>query len=239
MIVGSSARGSERLFSSGNERTQAIMPVWNETNVGYKLKASDKFALIVDLMNDNMKDAIVYLTLTFDWVDGHPAGWDDMKPVWFDVAQCLTSEWPAPYEKGKYTIPASIWPANFDGDVIGAAGHLHDGGQSVTLEVDGKPVCVSEASYGGSPEFVGKPMGGAHAPGGGDHAGGGFAHISKMSLCVGDTMKQKKVVKGQFWKLRAAYDYEKNGGNHHTNGKQSNVMGIAIMFVRVKNAPKL
>jgi hypothetical protein len=126
MIVGSTAKGSERLFSSGNERTHAIMPEWNENNVGYKLKTADKFALIVDLMNENQVEKIVYLTITFDTVPGNPADYDDMRPVWFDVAQCLTSEWPPPYNTGNYTVPSMIWTANFDGDIIGAAGHLHD-----------------------------------------------------------------------------------------------------------------
>lgn len=126
MIVGSTAKGSERLFSSGNERTHAIMPEWNENNVGYKLKNADKFALIVDLMNENQVEKLVYLTLTFDTIPGNPAEYDDMKPVWFDVAQCLTSEWPPPYNTGNYTVPSSIWTANFEGDIIGAAGHLHD-----------------------------------------------------------------------------------------------------------------
>lgn len=122
MIVGSTAKGSERLFSSGNERTHAIMPEWNMENVGYKLKAADKFALIVDLMNENPVDKIVYLTMTFDTVPGNPPEYDDMKPVWFDVAQCLTSEWPPPYNTGNFTVPSMIWTANFDGDIIGAAG---------------------------------------------------------------------------------------------------------------------
>jgi hypothetical protein len=59
-------------------------------------------------------------------------------------------------------------------------------------------------------------------------------HISKMSLCTNDKFADKKLVKGQKWKLRAEYDYNKNKGNRHGDGKQANVMGIAIMFVRVK-----
>jgi hypothetical protein len=224
MIVGSSPQGSERLFSSGNERTKAIMPHWNHTNVGYKLKTTDRFALIVDLMNELMEDKVVYLTITYDFVPGHPADYDDMKPVWFDVAQCLTSEWPAPYDTGRYTIPSTFWQPDFEGDVMAVAGHLHDGGERVLLEVDGKLACNSEASYGGSPEFISRSA----------HGGGTTVHISQMSTCVGDTMLVNKVTKGQKWQLRADYNYEKNSGNHHGDGKQANVMGIAIMFVKVK-----
>ncbi|KAE9963396.1 hypothetical protein BLS_009335 [Venturia inaequalis] len=224
LIVGSNAKNSERLFSSGNERTHAIMPEWKMDNVGYKLKSADKFALIVDLMNENPVDKIVYLTMTFDTIPGNPPEYDDMKPVWFDVAQCLTSEWPPPYNTGNYTVPSMIWTANFDGDIIGAAGHLHDGGQQIILDVDGQQACNSEASYGGSPEYIAKTA---------MHPGSATEHISKMSLCVGDSMTVKKLQKGQKWKLRAEYDYNKNKGMIHEKGKQSTVMGISIMFVRI------
>lgn len=41
-------------------------------------------AFIVDLMNEGMKDEVVYLTISYDFVPGSPAGFDDMKPVWYD-----------------------------------------------------------------------------------------------------------------------------------------------------------
>lgn len=65
------------------------------------------------------------------------------------------------------------------------------------------------------------------------HPGSATEHISKMSLCVGDSMTVKKLQKGQKWKLRAEYDYNKNKGMIHEKGKQSTVMGISIMFVRI------
>jgi hypothetical protein len=190
------------------------------------LRFNDRFALIVDLMNELMEDKVVYLTLTFDFVPGHPVEYDDMKPVWFDVAQCLTSEWPAPYNTGRYTIPSTFWQPDFEGDIIGAGGHLHDGGDRVLLEVNGELACTSVASYGGRPEFISKS----------GHGGGATVHISSMSVCVPNagTMKVKKLTKSQKWQLRADYDYDKNKGNHHGDGKQANVMGIAIMYVRLK-----
>jgi hypothetical protein len=99
-LVGATSSNSERLFSSGNERTLAILPDMGVTNVGYKLNPDDKFALIVDLMNDNMQDKVVYLTITYDVIQGHPAGYDDIKPIWFDLAQCSTSEVQPPQQEG-------------------------------------------------------------------------------------------------------------------------------------------
>jgi hypothetical protein len=225
MIAGALSTSSERLFASGNERTKVILESWDFQKVGYKLQEADKFSLIVDLMNENMQDKTVYMTLTYDIVEGHPADYSDIRPVWFDVAQCLTSEWPAPYNEGNYTVPSMTWKANFEGDIIGAIGHLHDGGQKVTLDVDGKRICSSDASYGTSPEFVSRQKMG--------NPNSATEHISDMTACVNGKMGVSKLVKGQTWKLRAEYDYAKNKGSVHENGKQSNVMGIAIMWVKV------
>jgi hypothetical protein len=123
MLIGSSPTGSERLFSSGNERTPAFVPQWSGmTNVGYHMKTTDKLAFIIDLMNENMEDKTAYLTITFDYVEGSPAGFDDMRPVWFDAAQCSTSEVRAPQQKGAFVVTASPWTANFEGEVMGMAG---------------------------------------------------------------------------------------------------------------------
>ncbi|KAF2403656.1 hypothetical protein EJ06DRAFT_527256 [Trichodelitschia bisporula] len=232
MLIGSSPKGSERLFSSGNERTPAFMPKWNEKNVGYFLRPADKFAFIVDLMNENMEDKVVYLTITYDILNGHPAGYDEMRPVWFDAAQCLTSEVKAPKQDGQFVITAPRWTANFDGEVLGAAGHLHDGGDRITLEADGKLACDSKATYGGDPAFINTKPG----MGGGGHHASATEHISHMSICAGPSFLVKTVKKGQAWDLKGYYDYDKYKGMRHEDGAQSNVMGIAIMFVRVKKA---
>jgi hypothetical protein len=129
---------------------------------------------------------------------------------------------------------------------MGAAGHLHDGGTNVQLLVDGKLACDSVATYGGSPEFIGKGMGGGHH-------GGATAHISNMSFCLlGRSFGGQTEVKvGQKWELNAVYDYNAHPGMSHEDGKQGNVMGksdfsnvvenqadvlpgIAILFARIK-----
>lgn len=54
-----------------------------------------------------------------------------------------------------------------------------------------------------------------------------------MSRCTSQTFTNKQVKVGQKWGIRAYYDYEKHGGMMH-DGVQDKVMGIAIMYVRVK-----
>jgi hypothetical protein len=109
------------------------------------------------------------------------------------------------------------------------AGHLHDGGQNVQILVDGKPTCTSAATYGGSPEYMEKPSTSSHSHG----SGGAIKHISKMDQCFGDLLPYQSIVPGQKLELRALYDYRKNNGMAHKDGKQDHVMGIAIVWVEV------
>jgi hypothetical protein len=90
MVIGTDPAKAERFFSSGNERSQArFNPPWVKDQVlGYYLNPTDKFSFIVDLMNQNMDDRVVYMTMTYDYVEGRPAGLDNVKAVWLDAAQC-------------------------------------------------------------------------------------------------------------------------------------------------------
>jgi len=266
MIVGSLPASSERIFSSGNERTTVFFnPPWDNTaKVGYPVYSSDRFGLITDLMNMNPGAKTVYLSMYYDYVDGHPAGYSEVKPVWFDVAQCGTSEVPGGSANTKFDIKATTWTANFDGEIIQAGGHLHDGGSVVDLIVDGKVVCKSEATYGSDAEAIARsqaairgevmplgPKSSAPAPvapaemskSGGGHSHGGGRHIIAMNICTDNKLKvqglpispfeMRTLKKGQKWVLRATYDYNKNMGMKQGNTqKMSNVMGIAIMFVK-------
>src|ERR1700742_2603374 len=73
MAIGSDASHSERFYSSGNERSQArFNPPWVKDQImGYYIKTSDEFRFIVDLMNQNMEDKTVYMTMTYDVCSYH------------------------------------------------------------------------------------------------------------------------------------------------------------------------
>lgn len=115
------------------------------------------------------------------------------------------------------------WTANIEGDILGAGGHVHDGGTYLTLKVDGNQVCDAVASYGSGRGGMG---GAASGMGGGAMAAGKPAnanvnpteHITSMSACFGDKLGFKKLVKGQKWELEGFYDHTKVSyplvGNH-------------------------
>ena len=88
--VNATSRGSERFFGVGNERTDLIFPDWGARDIGYKIKPTDRFASLVELMNETMDDRTVWLTVIYDILDGHPYK-DDIRPIWMDVRQCGTS----------------------------------------------------------------------------------------------------------------------------------------------------
>jgi hypothetical protein len=202
--------------------------------MGYHLESSDKFLFIVDLMNMNPVDHVVFMTLTYDYIEGRPSGFDNMKAIWLDVAQCGTSEVSPPKQKGAWDV-GSAWTANIEGEILGAGGHLHDGGQWLSISMNDKMVCNCTATYG-----VGK---GAMTPfrytlgeqeladGPGEHHNGPGKHITTMSGCTGEQMG-KYLKKGQVWKINGHYDYTQNEGMKNAYGSQDNVMAISIMYVK-------
>ncbi|KAE9986781.1 hypothetical protein EG328_004799 [Venturia inaequalis] len=229
--VGASPSNSERYFSSGNERTKIRIDEAGAegTKAGYHLKTSDRFAFIVDLMNMNMEDKTVYMTMTYDVIDGAlPSGWKDIKVVWFDAAQCGTSEVSAYKQTGKYTIPTRAWTPNFEGDIIGVGAHVHDGGSNIIITSGTKTACDCKVHYAESEEYIFKKemrMG----------EGKNYAekHISSVTACYNGNLGTQKLEKSQSWKLGCNYDYDQFPGNRGDSGKQESVMCIAIMYVAV------
>jgi hypothetical protein len=170
---------------------------------------ADRFGLIADLMNMNPTSKQVYMTMYYDYVEGHPSGWDEIKPVWFDVAQCGTSEVGGGAAGSSFKIASSPWSANFEGEVMGVGGHIHDGGTHLDIIAGSEVACTSSAYYGSgeqararadiikaggvpnatidqsmSPSSMSMPAGKSGGGGGGgghDHASG--KHIIAMSVC--------------------------------------------------------
>jgi hypothetical protein len=99
-VIGGTPRNSERFFASGNERTVVNFQKMGYDKVGYKIKFSDRFSVLLELMNMNLEDKLVYLTITYDYLDGHPFN-DNVKPLWFDARNCGTSHVNPPSNQGR------------------------------------------------------------------------------------------------------------------------------------------
>jgi hypothetical protein len=235
--VGASPSNGERYFSSGNERTVVLLDVLGaDTKAGYHIKSTDKFAYIVDLMNMNMQDKTVYVTMYYEFVDGRmPAGWEDIKVVWFDAANCGTSEVRPTKENGAFVVRTRTWKPNFEGRILGVGGHVHDGGIDLQIKYSAtEELCNSRAAYAESKEYM-SFGGGAGGMGGGSHShmtGLAMNHISSMTTCYVPKLPLAQMKRSQEWQITARYDYDKFPGNKE-NGKQQTIMAIALMYVAI------
>ncbi|KAE9978386.1 hypothetical protein EG328_001467 [Venturia inaequalis] len=229
---------SERIFSTGNERTDAVFPDMGVTDAGYKIRAQDKFALLLELMNETAKDETVYFTMIWDILDGHPLP-HDVQLIHHDIRNCGTSEVNPPEGQSKFTLN-STWVSTIDAEVIGILGHIHDGATDSTIHVDDKLACNSEATYGGSPAYISSAM--SAMPGMGNMNMTGdmtMKHISRISPCgQSKGLEVKEIKKGQKLTLSANYDFGKWPGMKEPDGSWDQVMGLTVMYVKkpVKSA---
>jgi hypothetical protein len=230
----------EDIYMAGNEKTEAEYSVRNSSvKTGYHLLAADSFVLNTELMNMEDKEKWVWLTLTFDYLDGEHREYKDGKIVWMTISQALcsndtTSFGPSnltaksfqPLKKvfSEHSMP---WTVPADMELLGTAGHMHDGAESMDIFHNGKRICTSTPEYSKSAKggmggggMAGAPMGGGHGHGGrrlfrrqlmGGAAGNTeIEHIEKQPPCKFEPPVVIK--KGDKMHLSANYDLTKHPG---------------------------
>jgi len=226
-----SAKNTERYFVTGNERTPFFY--YKKDAAGesaFHLDAQDRFFFLVELMNMNMQDSTVYITMTYDYTDGKlPAGWSDVKTVFLDANSCQSSEVPSPKGKQVFSIQSKPWRPTVEGRIIDSMGHLHDGGTDIDIFSSGtsQPLCHSKAVYAGKPEYVFRDVGMAMH---GDKVA--KDHISNMEGCGPNDIGVKRMSKSQSWVTKGFYDYNKRTPDIE-GGTPAEVMAIAIVLVAV------
>ena len=161
-------------------------------------------------MADAPRDA--YMTMTFEFIRGAPAGFAHVEPLWFDIGGCTDSELPAkPDTHFDYTSP--VWTSGgVSGRVTFVAGHLHDGGTRLEVVRNGEVACVAVAGYECEGEEMGDEMG---------------MHISRMSTC----QNAGRVEVGDEWTVKAHYDTKLHAPMVNMDGSLEPIMGIALLYV--------
>lgn len=195
----------ERFFASGNERTAVDL---SELSYGYEVNKSETWNMVFHLANWESSAQTVYIKMTWKYATAKDAeGLSPLRPVWLDADGCSTDS--------LITVPTGEsdthedWEASFGGELIAAAGHIHDYGVNVELtnESEGSELlCDSEAGYGGS---------GYVTP-------DSFEHISSMSVCAGEPVGSFS--EGDTLRLHTIY-------NNTTESAIENAMGIMIAYV--------
>ncbi|MET8677139.1 hypothetical protein ABZW18_05950 [Streptomyces sp. NPDC004647] len=182
-------KGPQRLFASGNERVESILPS------GYGVKVGrERWNMVYDLMNHVPQDKTVYISITFTHEPAAGSSLKPVTPIWMDAGGCLGSVYDAPEGVSEKT---RRWRSSISGDLVHMRGHLHHSGRSVRTEnlTTGKPLCTVVAEEGGSPEFI-DPH--------------GHKEISDMPPCSGKPLGT--INRGDV--LQITSRYEINGHSH-------------------------
>ncbi|KAF1813274.1 hypothetical protein P152DRAFT_481382 [Eremomyces bilateralis CBS 781.70] len=212
----------ERFFSSGNERSPTMFgDVETQTlKAMYPIAAADRINMQVELMNMKPQEQTVYFTVEWEFLPkAATAGFKQTKALWMDVTNCGVSSVAPPANKQVFTLKSDAFTIPANGQMLGTAGHLHDGGVNVNVYLNDKVICDSQATYSTT------TMGGMAMSDGHD----GDAHIATMSGCT----NIGPVKQGDKLRIEANYDLDKHAPmhNHGDSGGLAAVMGIAIMYI--------
>jgi len=217
--------GGTAFVSTGEDSAEGGQVYTSEDgtrNTGYHVGANDIFTGWAQLVNYNKESKQVYVFYDLEWVPGNVG--EDTKVATL-TATCGGSPMirlgngPTNTTSGKFYFME-------DGKVLGGRGHLHDGGVKVSMFINDKYTCSSDAVYGIREDSGDSGMGGHH--------GGGVAKvtpvgdavvktISKMTTCAGPF----PVKKGDTFKLVAEYDLSQHPLRQSVSGgKAADVMGM-------------
>jgi hypothetical protein len=167
----------ESMFMSGNERTVGGYGLVNSTiKSGYSITKNDNFILTTELMNMDDIEKWVWVTVTYELLEGPHPDYRQGKTVFMSIGQSscdglnVTNPFGAPNITA-YQVPKSDmfeensipWRSPQNGYVLSTGGHMHDGGLTTEIFQNGKLICDSVAEYGKAKAKPGAP---GHSHGG-------------------------------------------------------------------------
>jgi hypothetical protein len=203
---------TQRMYSAGNEREVSRLNP-NGLKYGLSIGPLDQYTMVVELMNQNPQNISVYVTQTYELVEGEAAkGYKDAHMIWMDITGCGISSVPATPGQNSYLSP--IWKSTIAGTLLFSTGHTHDGGLDTTLYINNKTVCTNTQLYGRRKEYV--------------ERGNGRKHISDIGVCV----DFGRVEKGDEIKLGVRYDSSVHELEPDMSGKGLEpLMGISRIYI--------
>jgi hypothetical protein len=218
-------KNMERLLAFHNDRNESFFGVTATDQMGFYLRTEDTIDLELMLKNElNVPKDLVF-SIEWEFIPGRQPGWSEVRGLWMDIAPCsaMMSDIPPPTGKTQFTLTGPAWKSSVDGRLLNTVGHMHDGGLEVQILSNEKPVCVSKASYDGSPGYI--PSSQTIAMGAAN-----MSHISSYSPCIAIGGLKK----GDSLALTASYDFNSRKPGLNKIGQESHVMGVAMVFVEVK-----
>jgi hypothetical protein len=153
----------DNMFMSGNERSMNGYGLPEaKIKSGYRLHKADSFILTTELMNLQDKEQWVWLTISYEYLDGHKPDYKDGRMLWMSIGplsiQCGGASKPSPWGPTNLTLAqqpkfevfsehSKPWSAPRDGWILATGGHMHDGGTSLQVFHNDKVICTSEPTY--------------------------------------------------------------------------------------------
>jgi hypothetical protein len=188
--------------------------------------------LNTELMNLDDSEKWVWLTLTFDYLEGSHSNYKNGKLVWLSIGpnRCGRPD-PNPFGASnltknlqptseKFTESSFPWIAPQSGYILGFNGHMHDGGVEMQVLKNGEAICTTAPMYssgGNSSHGMGGHSGGGHSKRqmgppikGGEYGNADIAHIAGEEGCAFDPPLQLN--KGDTLHITSRYDFEKHPG---------------------------
>ena len=110
----------DSLEAAGSHRLGTVIP-------RYRVRSSDRWNMLVDLMNHSTSSKTVYVEVTFTYRPSSESV-KSLKPVWLDIDQCGDSEYSIP---AGYSDTHRNWNVNVPGKVVAMLGHVHGHGIAV------------------------------------------------------------------------------------------------------------
>jgi hypothetical protein len=199
------------------------------TKAGYWVSEGDKFHTLTQHMNMRPQPVRLFVTYTYEYLEGiPPAGWLNIKPVWVDVGNC--SHAAVPVQKGPtFNLTGRTWISYIEGPMLGASGHVHNGGSEVQLVHNGEQAYVLNFGYGASSEPVQSPALENPNPRLHRRQAGmpGMKYISNTTICVDlGTLKM-----GDTLRVEASYDTGEYMPMVDNDGVIEEVMGMFLVLI--------
>jgi hypothetical protein len=190
----------DNMFMSGNERSMNGYGLPDaKVKSGYRIHKQDSFVLTTELMNLQDKEQWVWLTISYEYLDGHQPDYKDGRMLWMSIGplsircggSAPTNPWgptnltfaqqPKTEVFSEHSMP---WKAPRDGWILATGGHMHDGGTSLQIFHNDKVICHSEPHYTVEGE-KGHSMGGKRRRqiAGGSKSNDDIAHIKTQEGC--------------------------------------------------------
>jgi hypothetical protein len=217
---------SENVGMAGNEKSSILYALPDPTalKAGYKLTKKDTFLLTTQLMNLQDREKWVWVTVTYDIVEGPRPDYVQSRFIWKSLSTttagvCTTG--PNPF--GPTNLTGDMQPmarkfsehslpitANLDGVILATGGHMHDGGLGIDILQNDKVICTSTAKYATASNGTGGHGHKRRQIPGGNYNNNDIDHIASQHRC---TWPQGIPVskKDRMW-IAANYDFDAHHG---------------------------